>query len=172
MATARTVDLSDVIGELLQEEQSGLFNTMSTADPYINRAAAELRRPMQEMIVRTQRRASELVALVEQLGGTSRPARVNPEHQYFGYLSIDFLLPKLQEAKRQSIERYQRALQLAEDVYGPRDRELAPILSGLASVERAQGHEAQAEQLTRRGAVLCSKPGTDALDPGVSNESD
>jgi hypothetical protein len=144
MATVRTVDLSDVIGELLQEEQSGLFNTMSTADPYINRAAAELRRPMQEMIVRTQRRASELVALVEQLGGTSRPARVNPEHQYFGYLSIDFLLPKLQEAKRQSIERYQRALQLIppseEELRGLIESHLAQHMLEMETLSTAMAH--------------------------------
>ena len=144
MATARTVDLSDVIGELLQEEQSGLFHTMSTADPYINRAAAELRRPMQEMIVRTQRRAAELVALVEQLGGTSRPARVNPEHQYFGYLSIDFLLPKLQEAKRQSVERYQRALRLIpaseEELRGLLESHLAQHLHEMETLSTAMAH--------------------------------
>jgi hypothetical protein len=67
---------------------------------------------------------------------------------------------------------YQRALQLAEDVYGPRDRQLAPILSGLASVEQAQGQEAQAEQLARRAAALSDETGTDALHPRAPNESD
>ena len=58
---------------------------------------------------------------------------------------------------------YRRALQLAEDVYGPRDRELAPILGALASVEHAQGHDAQAEQLARRAAALSDDPGSKAL---------
>ena len=67
---------------------------------------------------------------------------------------------------------YQRALTLAEDVYGPRDRELAPILSGLASAEQAQGHEEQAEQLTRRAASLSDESATGSPGPGTAGKPD
>src|SRR5688572_5174256 len=124
MTTARTVDISDVISDLLQEEQSDLFHFMSTADPYINRAAAELRRPLQEMIARGTEQSGELVSVLEQLGGIARPVRVSPEFQYLAYLSVDFLLPKLYAAKRRSIERYQRALHLLPSS----DADVRPIL--------------------------------------------
>src|SRR5687767_553708 len=110
--TMRTVDVSSVIGELLQDEQSDLFFFMSTADPYINRAAADLRRPLQDMIERGTRQAGELVAVLEQLGGISRPVRRSAEIQCFAHLSVGFMRPRLYEAKRRSIGRYPRALRL------------------------------------------------------------
>src|SRR5688572_869774 len=52
---------------------------------------------------------------------------------------------------------YRRALTLAEDVYGPTDRELAPILSELASAEQAQGH-CRRIRLTRRSFDRTARP--------------
>lgn len=57
---------------------------------------------------------------------------------------------------------YQRALDLAEDLFGAADRRLAPILSAFASAEQAQGHDGHAEQLTRRAATLLPEPAADA----------
>jgi hypothetical protein len=156
MATAmtmRAVDVSGVIGELLQDEQSDLFYFMSTADPYINRAAADLRRPLQDMIDRGTRQAGELVAVLEQLGGISRPVRPSPEFQYFAYLAVDFLLPKLYEAKRRSIERYQRALRLTPesetDVRGLLESHLA---QHLRDMETLSTHVTQAASSGRAGS--------------------
>jgi hypothetical protein len=67
---------------------------------------------------------------------------------------------------------YRRALTLAEDVFGPRNRELAPILSGLASAEQAQGHEEDAEQLTRRAASLSDESATGPPGAATAGESD
>ena len=143
-ATTRSVDISGLIGELLQEEQSDLFHFMSTADPYINRAAAELRRPMQEMIDRGVRQSGELVAVLEQLGGIARPVRVNNEFQYFAYLSVDFLLPRLIDAKRRSIERYQRALRVVPvadvDVRSVLEGHLAQHLRDMETLSTAVAH--------------------------------
>jgi hypothetical protein len=40
----------DLLSDLLQGEQAGAFHFMTEADPYINRAEAELRKPLLEMI--------------------------------------------------------------------------------------------------------------------------
>jgi hypothetical protein len=57
------------------------------------------------------RHAAQLARLIESLGGTIRLAAVHPENQYLAFLSLQFLIPKLIQAKRQTIERYQNALQ-------------------------------------------------------------
>ena len=144
--TMRTVDVSSVVAEVLQDEQSDLFYFMSTADPYINRAAADLRRPLQDMIERGTRQAGELVGVLEQLGGIARPVRPSPEFQYFAYLSVDFLLPRLYEAKRRSIERYQRALRLVPesetDVRGLLESHLAQHLRDMETLSTHVAHAA------------------------------
>ena len=114
MARAR-FDIIDVISDLLQAEQSGVFHFLAEADPYINRAAADIRRPLQDMIAATTRRETELVTLLDQLGTTPKPIAVAPENQYLAYLSIDFLLPKFREAKLRSIAAYEKALRLVGD---------------------------------------------------------
>lgn len=158
MPTAtRTANVPDLVSELLQEEQSDMFHFMSTADPYINRAAAELRRPLQEMIDRGRRQSGELVGVLEQLGGIARPVRVNTEFQYLAFLSVDFLLPKLYEAKRRSIERYQRALRLLpESASEPEPGVRAVLESHLAQhlrdMETLSTHVAHAASSGRAGS--------------------
>src|SRR5882724_40338 len=108
-------DIIDLISDLLQGEQAGAFHFMTEADPYINRAVAEIRRPLQDMIEATLRREGELAALLDELGSTPPPPAVSKENQYLAFLSVDFLLPKLREAKLTSIRNYEKALKLVDD---------------------------------------------------------
>jgi hypothetical protein len=54
-----------------------------------------------------RRRPAELIT---SLGGLLRPESVHPANQYLSFLTLKFLLPKLADAKRNTIERYENAL--------------------------------------------------------------
>jgi hypothetical protein len=107
-------DIVDLISDLLQGEQAGAFHFMTEADPYINRAGAEIRRPLLETIKSTIRREGELAAILDELGSTPPPPAVSKENQYLAFLSVDFLLPKLKEAKLASIRNYEKAIRIAD----------------------------------------------------------
>jgi len=133
-------DNVDLVSDLLQSEQAGAFHFMIEADPYINRAVAEVRRPLLEMIGSTVRREGELAAILDELGSTPPPPAVSKENQYLAFLSIDFLLPKLKEAKLASIRNYQKAIRIAggdEMVRGVLEQHLREHLSELEQIERA-----------------------------------
>jgi hypothetical protein len=106
------VDSVDVISNLLEAEQKNAFHFLAEADPYINRAAADIRRLLREMMQNTIRREGELASLIGELGSTPRPISVSPEHQYLAFLAADFLLPKLREAKEGSVSQYETAQRL------------------------------------------------------------
>ncbi len=142
-------DIVDLISDLLQGEQAGAFHFMTEADPYVNRAVAEIRRPLQDMIQATLRREGELAALLDELGSTPPPPAVSKENQYLAFLSVDFLLPKLREAKLTSIRNYEKALRIA----GDEDEGVTSLLSSHLSEHR---HEL--EQIDRALAHLKSIP--------------
>lgn len=108
--TTKTADTVDVLIALLAGEQAGLFHFMSEADPHIDRASASLRRPLQQMIAQSRRHEAELTGVIAEMGGTSPPVPVNMEYQYLAFLTLDYLLPKLREAKLASIHRYTDAV--------------------------------------------------------------
>src|SRR5687767_2050731 len=105
-----TISIVDVLIALLEGEQAGLFHFMADADPHISRASAALRKPLGNMIATSKRHEEELTSLISDLGGTPRPVPVNPENQYIAFLTTDFLLPKLADAKRESMKRYEQSL--------------------------------------------------------------
>src|SRR5215212_9248481 len=127
-------DIVDLISDLLQGEQAGAFHFMTEADPYINRAVAEIRRPMRDMIAATLRREGELAALLDQLGSPPPPPAVSKENQYLAFLSVDFLLPKLREAKLASIRNYEKALRIA----GNEDEGVSSLLESHLSEHRRE----------------------------------
>src|SRR5687767_898301 len=105
-------DIVDLISDLLQSETAGAFHFMTEADPYIKRTVAEIRRPLAEMIRATIRREGELAALIDELGSTPPAPAVSKENQYLAFLSVDFLLPKLRDAKLNSIANYEKSLRI------------------------------------------------------------
>jgi hypothetical protein len=88
---------------------------MAEADPYINRASADIRKPLQLMVAESVRHEGELAALLSDMGSTPAPTAVRLEHQYMAFLTLEFLLPKLREDKLQSIDRYEKTLALLAD---------------------------------------------------------
>ena len=136
-------DIVDLVSDLLQGEQAGAFHFMTEADPYINRAGAEIRKPLLEMIRATVRREGELAAVLDELGSTPPPPAVSKENQYLAFLSIDFLLPKLKEAKLASIRNYEKAIRIAggdEMVTAVFEQHLRQHRSELEQVEKALTH--------------------------------
>lgn len=100
----------EVLNDLLDAELNSIFRFMGEGSPYLSRATAEVRRPLAEMVDASQRRAGELYALIESLGGTPVPRGLRPEEQYLAFLSLEFLLPKLVDAQKLMIRRYENAI--------------------------------------------------------------
>jgi len=136
-------DMIDLLSDLLQGEQAGAFHFMTEADPYIKRAEAEMRRPLLEMIKSTIRREGELAAVIDELGSTPPPPAVSKENQYLAFLSVDFLLPKLRDAKLASIRNYEKALRIAGDdemVTAVLEQHLREHRLELEQIEKAMSH--------------------------------
>jgi hypothetical protein len=131
----------DVLNSLLEAEQNSVFRFMGEGSPYLNRASAEVRRPLGEMVETSHRNAGELYALVESLGGTPAPRLLQPEEQYLAFLSLKFLLPKLVDAKKLAIRRYENALralpQASNEVKSVLNAHLAEHREQLKVLEKA-----------------------------------
>jgi hypothetical protein len=124
---------------LLEAEQASVFRFMRSGNPYLTRATLETRDRVDRMAAGTDRRVGELGELIERIGGTAHLRPVQPENQYLAFLSLKFLLPKLAEAKRMAIERYQNALRALKgapaEVIGVLERQLAEHREDLAVLE-------------------------------------
>jgi hypothetical protein len=109
--TSSPVAVIDQLNELLEAEVNSIFRFMGEGYPYLNRASAEVRTPLQQMVETIDRRAGALVGMIERLGGTPRIARgIDREEQYLAFLSLKFLIPKLVDSKKLLIQRYENAL--------------------------------------------------------------
>lgn len=109
MTAPNTLVLTDTLNSLLDAEANSLFRFMGEGSPYLSKTAAEIRKPLLEMVATGERHMIELGELVESLGGVPSSRHVQPEEQYLSYLSIKFLLPKLLQDKQLMIERYTNA---------------------------------------------------------------
>jgi len=111
MSSPAPVAILDTLCALLDSEVQSVFRFMGEGSPYLSRATADVRRPLQEMVETNQRHVRELADLIESLGGEPRlmPA-VSPEEQFLAFLSLKFLLPKLVNEKELVIRRYENAL--------------------------------------------------------------
>src|SRR5438477_104453 len=110
LMTAAPVAVVDALNSLLEAEQNSVFRFMGEGSPYLSRATAEVRRPLQQMVETSYRHCGELHSLIEHLGGDPRPRGLQPEEQYLAFLSLKFLLPKLVNAKKLTIRRYENTL--------------------------------------------------------------
>lgn len=100
----------DALNALLEAEQNSIFRFMDAGSPYLSRAKAEIRQPLHQMVQAGERHGRELAALIDRLGGLPLPGGIQPEEQYLAFLTLKFLLPKLQESKKITIERYENTL--------------------------------------------------------------
>ena len=144
-SAAAPVAVVDALNSLLESCQNSIFRFMGEGSPYLSRATVEVRRPLQQMVDTTGRQCAELHALIEALGGDPRPRGLEPEEQYLAFLSLKFLLPKLADAKRLTIQRYENTLKsisskMNADVTAVLERHLAEHRSELAVLEKATQH--------------------------------
>jgi hypothetical protein len=99
----------DILYGLFEAEEASIFRFMREGNPFLTRATVETRRRVEAMAETSLRQAAQLARLIESLGGVVRLCAVHPENQYLAFLSLNFLIPKLADAKRQTIERYENA---------------------------------------------------------------
>jgi hypothetical protein len=135
----------DLLTSLLEAELNSVFRFMGEGSPYLSRASAEVRRPLQEMVLAERRRAGELADLIESLGTVPTPAgAIRRDEQYLAFLSLQFLLPKLVIEKKLQVERYENALMGLKDKQMPRvppeaitlvESHLAELRNELSSLE-------------------------------------
>jgi hypothetical protein len=104
------VAVIDALNSLLEAEQGSVFRFMGEGSPYLSRATAEVRRPLQMMVEANQRYVMVLADMIQRLGGEPRPRPVRPEEQYLAFLSLKFLLPKLVDEKILILQRYENVL--------------------------------------------------------------
>ena len=109
------VAVVDALNSLLEAEQNSVFRFMGEGSPYLSRASADVRRPLQEMVQDNQRHAMELARMIQRLGGEPVPRRLQPEEQYLAFLSLKFLLPKLVDEKVLIMQRYENVLRRIPD---------------------------------------------------------
>jgi hypothetical protein len=121
MPSSAPVAVIDALNSLLEAEVNSILRFMGAGYPHMDRTTAEIRRPLQDMLARRERRITTLASLIESLGGVpnTAPPGVDPEEQYLAFLSLKFLLPRLIHGKRLIFERYDntlRALRAQKDV--------------------------------------------------------
>jgi hypothetical protein len=135
------VAVVDALNSLLEAEQNSVFRFMGEGSPYLSRASAEVRRPLQQMVQTSHRHCGELHSLIEHLGGDPRPRGLQPEEQYLAFLSLKFLLPKLVNAKKLTIRRYENTLKAIgngpDDVNSVLESHLAEHRAELETLEKA-----------------------------------
>jgi hypothetical protein len=142
------VAVIDLLGSLLEAAVNSVFRFMGEGSPYLSRASAEVRKPLADMVVANQRRASELAALMDSLGAVPTPkASLNSEEQYLAFLSLKFLLPKLVTEKKMWVQLYQNALgaisrlpQVPPQVPELLRAHLAELQTELTALEHAAAH--------------------------------
>jgi hypothetical protein len=117
--TAAPVAVIDALNGLLEAELNSVFRVMGEGSPYLSRANSDIRRPLNEMVQAGHRRAMELANTIDLLGGIPVPRSIQPEEQYLAYLTLRFLLPKLADARKLIIRRYENAIHAIQKSASP-----------------------------------------------------
>jgi hypothetical protein len=134
--SATPVATVDVLNSLLDAETTSVFRFMGEGYPYLSRATAEVKRPLEAMVRTIEPRVLRLADTIERLGGvpTTTPRGIDREEQYLAFLSLKFLLPKLVDAKKLLIERYENAITALKGA----DREVLATVQDLLAEHKAQ----------------------------------
>jgi hypothetical protein len=116
--TAMAATQEDVIGMLsglLAQERRAVFHYLGESGAYIRGPWASLRKALERMVREARENEMELGELIEARGEVVRPVAVNMEMQNLPYLSVDYLMPKLVQAKLKSIAAYEAAIAAAAE---------------------------------------------------------
>src|SRR5665213_189491 len=101
-----SIAIIDALNSLLEAEVQSIFHFVGKNSPLLERAGAEVRQPLDEMVHHLDQHAQEVSHLIRHLGGRpSTPPAPKAEDQYLSFLSLRFLLPKLVDAKELMIQR-------------------------------------------------------------------
>jgi hypothetical protein len=149
MASSAPAAVIDVLNGLLEAELNSVFRFMDEGTPHLSRATADVRRPLAEMVETNRRHSAQLARLIESLGGYPLPRSIRPEEQYLAFLSLKFLLPKLANEKRLTIQRYENALKSL-------GKTAPPDVTSLLMTHIAE-HRRDAEILDRAGAEAAKR---------------
>ena len=168
------VAVIDLLNSLLEAEMNSYFRFMGEGSPYLSRATVEVRRPLQEMMLAERRRAGELADLIESLGTVPTPSvGIRRDEQFLAYLSLKFLLPKLEEEKQLEVQRYENALrgikplpQVPAEVPAVLNAHLAQLRAELAALEQAAAHVATASKDGKKDPSLPAAGTKKASDAG------
>jgi len=141
-AAASPVAVIDALNDLLEAELNSVFRFMGEGSPYLSRTSAAVRQPLLDMVKENQTHVMELADMIDHLGGVPLPRSIQPEEQYLAFLNLKFLLPKLAEAKRIMIERYENSLRAIKSIAPPEvnallDAHLARHRADLQLLEKA-----------------------------------
>jgi hypothetical protein len=134
MHAASPVAVIDALNGLLEAELNSIFRFMGEGSPYLSRASASIRQPLLDMVRENQTHVMELADMIDRLGGVPLPRSIQPEEQYLAFLNLKFLLPKLAEAKRLMIERYENTLRAVKSFAPP---EVTTLLNTHLATHRA-----------------------------------
>ena len=134
----------DILNGLLEGEQGSIFRFLGEGSPYVSRASAALRKPLQHGIDINGRFTLELGRLIDDLGGDPSPRVIKLEEQYLAYLNAKFLLPKLIDDKLLTIRRYENTLKAIGEAG-------ADIIDTLQS--HLEAHRQQLKTLTMLSSV-------------------
>ena len=145
-APAAPAAVVDALNSLLEAEYHSVFRFMAEGSPYLSRASGEVRRPLAQMVESNARHCADLYGLIENLNGDPSTRGIQNEEQYLAFLSLKFLLPKLVDAKKLTIQRYKNALQAIgrgpDDVNAVLEGHLAEHRLELQALEKAAVHVA------------------------------
>ena len=137
----------EILNDLLDAELNSVFRFMGEGSPYLSKATAEVRKPLQEMVNTIPRRTREIADLIDSLGGVPTPRNIQPEEQYLAFLSLKFLLPKLVHEKNLAIRRLQNAIagirsapERPPEVMQLLESHLAELQRELGALEQATKH--------------------------------
>ena len=148
---APPVAVIDALNSLLEAELGSVFRFMGEGSPYLSRATADVRRPLQQMVEANERYVMALASMIQRLGGEPVTRMVRTEEQYLAFLSLKFLLPKLVDEKVLILQRYENVLRRIPDA--------PPEVLELLRMHQAECREAlQTLRKASEDVIAASKP--------------
>jgi len=105
-----TKNVIAVLRGLLGAERSSVVRFMGSAEIYAGRGEAGRLHAVEQLSAACSRHEAELVAMIEELGSPPGFAPVPTDYQYLAYLSLEHLRPRIIEAARDALARYEAAI--------------------------------------------------------------
>ena len=100
----------DALNSLLEAEKNSIFAFMNEGSLYLQNTPEPLRHELQTMSSTKHRHARETKDLIRHLGGRPTVGPGEPDEPMVEFLSLKFLLPKLVDAKKLCMQRYQNTI--------------------------------------------------------------